>query len=335
MASPLETARASLVRMQQFNADDLVRQNVLGSMNFEPAVAPARRLVRLYGQLSDSTLDDFPDGQLDQVRTYADADYTRVSEILAFDLEKDSTPSQTRAKLIQQLKDAYAGTFTVLSPLISYGVTKSVDYKRLETEGRASIQGVVDSAQLISDDLKKAKEDAEKILVDVRKAAAEQGVSQQAIYFKEEADNHNTQAGKWRNATIWLALGLGGATFASLWLHHIPGLDPDTPLRALQITTSKVLIFVTIAYVLILAARNYLAHTHNAVVNRHRQNALMTFKALVDAAKGEPAKDIILTHAASCIFAPQETAYTKTGGSTGLTKSVIELLPHTSGRAEP
>lgn len=334
MASLLDTARTSLLRMQDFNPEELVRGDVLGVMNFEEAVTPAKRLIRLYKQLAASTLEDFPDGPLEQIRSYADADYNRLSQILAFDLQKDPSPAATRTTLNQQIKDCYAGTFTTLFPLISYGITKVVDYGRLETEGRALIQGVVDHGKEVTDDLNKAKQQAEKILEDVRKAAAEQGVTQQARYFKEEADDHSKQADKWRNTTVGLAIGLGCATIASLWLHHIPGLELDTPLRAVQITTSKVLIFVTIAYMLILAARNYLAHTHNAVVNRHRQNALMTFKALTDATKGDGAKDIVLSYAASCIFAPQETAYTKTGGSAGLAKSFIELLPHTSGKSE-
>ena len=50
----------------------------------------------------------------------------------------------------------------------------------------------------------------------------------------------------------------------------------------------------------------------------------MTFKALADAAGEDNSKDIVLNHAASCIFSPQETGYTKSTGGTSIeTKSFI------------
>ena len=61
--------------------------------------------------------------------------------------------SSQRTTLINQIKDCYSGTFTTLFPFISYGVTKAVDYGRLETEGRALIQGVVDQGKEVTEDL--------------------------------------------------------------------------------------------------------------------------------------------------------------------------------------
>jgi hypothetical protein len=54
-----------------------------------------------------------------------------------------------------------------------------------------------------------------------------------------------------------------------------------------------------------------MAHTHNSIVNRHRQNGLQTFTTLVDAAGSSQAQDIVLSHAAASIFEPQETGYAK------------------------
>lgn len=76
-----------------------------------------------------------------------------------------------------------------------------------------------------------------------------------------------------------------------------------------------------------MAAKNYTTHKHNAVVNRHRQNALLTYRALVTAAEDTGTQDIVLAHAASCIFSPQETGFaTSKGDSVSGSKSVLELL---------
>lgn len=324
----IDEARASLERMQKFDVDTLGRREELGgSFHFDASIEPARRLVRLYNQLSVTSLEDLPENYVEAIKSQANADFNRFQQMLTFDPAKEGNPTQTRNSLIQQVKDAYNTAFNSLYPFISYGMSKSVDFQRIETDARAMIQSVQDHTGAVAGDMEKLKKDAEGILADVRKVAAEQGVTQQATYFKDEADLHEKKADEWKSTTIKLAIGLGVFAFLSLWLHKIPGLDPDTPLRALQIVTSKLLIFVVIGYMLILAARNFLAHRHNAVVNRHRQNALMTFKALADAAKGEEAKDIVLAHAASCIFAPQETAYAKAAGGPALNRSIIELLP--------
>lgn len=78
-------------------------------------------------------------------------------------------------------------------------------------------------------------------------------------------------------------------------------LKPQDIHESVQLLAAKLVSFTTAGYLLVLCARNCLAHTHNAIVNRHRQNALLTFQALVDAAKGEDKKDIVLTHAAACM----------------------------------
>jgi hypothetical protein len=112
----------------------------------------------------------------------------------------------------------------------------------------------------------------------------------------------------------------------ALFIHKIPYFIPQNTYEAVQLSISKSLIFAVIAYLLILCGRNFLSHKHNAIVNKHRQNALLTFKALVDAAGSEQNRDIVLTHAASCIFSPQETGYTKGSQQTNVT-GLVETIP--------
>jgi hypothetical protein len=61
---------------------------------------------------------------------------------------------------------------------------------------------------------------------------------------------------------------------------------------------------------LYLCAKNFISHKHNAIINRHRQNALLTYTALVEAAGDTPNREVILVQAAACIFSPQGTGYT-------------------------
>ena len=148
------------------------------------------------------------------------------------------------------------------------------------------------------------EESAKNILEHIQKIAAEQGASQQAIFFKDASEYHKDLAGTWGNRTIITAIVLCGFAVLSLFFHKWEwlGLDTSKQYDAFQLALSKILIFSVISYILLLCARNFLAHKHNSIVNKHRQNALLTFNALADAAGTETNKDIVLTHAAECIF---------------------------------
>ena len=128
---------------------------------------------------------------------------------------------------------------------------------------------------------------------------------------------------------------MGGYAVLAIVLHKIPWLTPTDAFQSAQLIAGKVLVFAVIAYMLVLFARNFLSHQHNAIVNKHRQNALMTFTALVDAAKEEDHSDIVLLHAAQCIFSPQETGYAKQAGSRpGVTAPIFELLRKATGKTD-
>ncbi|MBE9064962.1 hypothetical protein, partial [cf. Phormidesmis sp. LEGE 11477] len=80
-------------------------------------------------------------------------------------------------------------------------------------------------------------------------------------------------------------------------------------------------------YALYACARNYFSHKHNAVVNRQRQTALQTYRALAEAARSDADRDVVLTHAAACIFQPQDTGFVRgRGDSASGGQSIIEVL---------
>ena len=327
MATVLEEATSSVQRMQEFDPELLPREDELGSaFSFRDAVAPARKIIDLYKQLSLQTLSAFGDNQLGDLKSHADADFNRFSEVLNFEVESENATGR-RTTLISQIAKGYQAPFNVTHPLIAYGMTRAVDFQSMENEARATIQSVEDQVKAITEDLEERRTQAEQILEDIRKVAAEHGVSQQAVYFKDEHIRHSGLADTWRKRTRNLAWALGVYAVGALFLHKLPWLVPTDSFQSAQLITGKILVFVVIGYMLVLAARNFLSHEHNAIVNKHRQNALMTFTALVEAAKDDDHSDIVLLHAAQCIFSPQETGYAKQSGSMpGLSSPAFEFL---------
>jgi len=324
----IANASMAISRMQTFDVQSLRRESDLGRLHFGDAVEPATRLIELYGQLPVTVLESLPTNTVEQIRSQADADFNRFSEILSFDPARVSNPGNVRDSYVRNLgAGSYNQAFQVLSPWISFAVRKSTDFTRLENEARALIQAVRDESAVLKKEMEKMRKDSESTLETIRKTAAEQGVSQQAAYFKQAADNHEIEATFWLKATVAAAAVFAVFAGASFFIHKIPPLIPTTTYETVQITVSKVLLFAVLSFFVYLTSRNYLSHKHNAIVNKHRQDALATFRALVDAAKDEKNHDIVLNHAAACIFGPQSTGYSRDGDQRAPSaKSVIELL---------
>lgn len=321
----IDTTRESLERIQKFEPKDLGRLEDLGrQLNFEDTIEPADRLISLYKRISIATLSDLVDQQLQQISAQADADFNRFNEVLKFSADQ-SNASSVRSSLISQISNAYTASFPILWQYIAYGVATATDASVIEGRARSVLQNIEDKAEKLSKSLEARDSDAQKILAHIQQVAAEHGVSQQAQYFKDRADEHERNSNNWRTATGIAALititfaVLSAFAFKLDWMKAISSWD------AAEFISGKILVFITLAAVVALCAKNFLAHQHNEILNRHRQTALQTYKVLVDAGASGGSQDIVLAYAAACIFGAQDTGFAKDAGDGG-GKSVLELM---------
>lgn len=336
MADPQETQKRqetveAVGRLQSFDVTSLPRERELGTvLNFASAVDPAEKLIGLYQRISPEAIGDLPLQQLDALCRRANDDLALLKRILDF---QPGQPQPVRDQAIRSLDQGYQAAFAALHPWISYSASKSTDFQGLETQARVAIRDIRAAGDKLAEEMRSQKEEAASILAKIRQAAAEQGVSQQASYFRAEAEDHRREAERWQQYIIWCAVVLVGYSVATLFLHKVPWIRPENAYETAQLAISKVLIFAVLSFMLYLATRNYLAHRHNAVVNKHRQNALLTYEALVKASADASVRETVLSHASACIYAPQDTGYADRGTATGpAAKSVVEMI---GGKAVP
>jgi hypothetical protein len=336
MASDKEQMLAplSLKRIQEFKVESLARESELGSqLSFREIVPTAQEIIGLYNRVPTSILSDFSDNHLNIVISLADSDFNLFGQVLSFN-PTDSNAAQLRASLISQIKARRDQLFDQIWHYISYGVARNTDTNLLETQGRATIQAIKDQSKDLTDQLEQSKTEANAALVAIRAVASEQGVSQQAAYFRQEAIDQEALAADWLKRTYWLAWALGVFAVLSLFIHKFDWIRPVSNIDLIQMMSSKVLVFAVLAFMLVHAARNFGSSKHNAVINRHRQNALLTYKALVAASGENGTQDIVLAHAAACIFAPQTTGFSSTGNDMQSgPKSVLELMTKGSNKS--
>lgn len=322
-----EETKESLERIQKFNVENLPRESSLGTqLNFLDVVPPAQQLIDLYKRLSVTALKDFPDTILTSIKDNANNHYNLFTQIIEFEPTQQD-PSTVRTNLINNVTNAYTPAFQQLHPFISYSLHRSADFQRLDTEARAKLQAIEDESSKITNSLVEKENSAKTALEEIRNVAAEAGVTREATHFKNEFEHHNTEAAKWQERVIWLSIILVLFAVMSLFLHEIPILNDKEIYNIVQLSVSKLLIFSVITYMLFLSSRNFFNHKHNAIVNKHRENALLTYNALVEASGDGGVRDAVLLQAASCIFSPQSTGYTPTNEiDVSNQKSMIEIF---------
>lgn len=179
--SMLKGTTESLISIQDFDSSQLPREKDLGTaINFTGAVGPANKLISFYKLISPTILPEHPETRLGMLKDRVNTDFSILNEVVNFE---PGQPAEARDNLIDKIKNAYHDTFTDLESIVSYSTSRVTDFKSLERNAEAMMHNINDKNQKLTQDLNIMKEDAEQILVDIRTAAAEQGVSQQATYF--------------------------------------------------------------------------------------------------------------------------------------------------------
>lgn len=223
----VDETRKSLERIQSFDTKRIPQVEKLGiEFNFNEALFPAERIINLFSQFPSQYLQELPIGQLNKLKASLDSFYNILDNIVMFDAKENDAYSR-RTALVSSLNTQYEAYFDSVHALISYGSSRLRDYSALERDARAAMQGARDRAEQIAKELEGQQQEAQRILDEVRTVAAEQGVSQQASYFKEENTKHEEEALKWKSLTIKLAIGLGIYAALSIFLHKIPGISPN------------------------------------------------------------------------------------------------------------
>ena len=219
--------------------------------------------------------------------------------------------------IVSQIQGAYEMAFRRIYPIVSYGVVARTDLAKLERAMGGKIA------------------EADRLLRQTRETAAEQGVFLQASHFKGEANQHWWASFWWGLGVAVMAVALAAYPFCIDWLFPVDvavlSALSGTAERFVFLTgmLSRMLVFFVLSFGLFFCVRNYTAHRHNTVVNRHRQKALETYRALVDGTNIPENADIVLAQAARCIYAPQSTGFMRADKSENQ-MGTAEIIRHSS-----
>jgi len=328
-----DTATQNLMAVSGAKLESLYRDELGAELNFRDGAKVFERTLSLIRRVDPDILWDLSFNKLQALNKELIIIAQILNEVVEFSLQKHpSNPTNQRDSIITRMRDKYDQLHDVLSPIIAFsqsqsGVIENMKAKIAEVaEGATKVKAEIDrlytEAEVITAERQKESID---ILNSLRSAAAEAGVSQHSIYFKDEALENANESTKWLRAAI--VIGCLTVLFGLYSLYSYSNLAENLDwAHSVHLLFGKAVVFSILYFALIWTGRNYRAYRHNAVVNKHRQNALSTFQAFVKASDQRDVKDAVLLRSTEAIFSPVATGYiTKESEGQGNTQ-ILEVL---------
>jgi hypothetical protein len=298
-------------------------------INFSDAVPHFEDMLEIVKQLNERDINRLGHAQISQIVTACTQLKGFVDKVNNFTLNQN-TPADVCKALIVSIQNAYD---TIMEPLtlpLAFTATQATDYAKIEREAKGYHSTMKAEADRFISMIETYRKDAEKALNAVKEQAAEAGVSTNAQIFLGDSAAHSTVAKKWLIATIVVSsvTFLVAAGFVVLSFFY----SPSTTSGAIQYVVSKIILLSTLSFSIYWCAQNYKSQKHNETSNKHRANALMTFRTFVEGADDSRIKDAVLMHAAQAAFSNRQTGYDGHGDDTPAINPVVEILGRTIER---
>lgn len=303
----LEKLIGSLSTLAQTDAESLARIDDLArDINFEKAVPAFERMLDVVRQLHERDLERLPHTELRKLNVACDKLSELIQQVRAFALTQEN-PSQACTNIINSIEQAYDGVMDPFLLPLAFTATQATDYARIEREAKGLHAEMQKQAGELEKFMAETRKDASAAMEAVREQAAEAGVATNAQVFLSQAATHSTAAEGWFKATIWVTVATVAVALFFVILSFF--YQPATTAGSIQFVLSKIIFLSTLSFGIFWCARNYRAERHNKTLNKHRANALGTFRAFVEGTEDTQVRDAILLQAAQAAFVNRSTGY--------------------------
>lgn len=312
----------------------LAHPNLSPDINFKDAVPHFEEMLDLCKQLSQRDISRLTLPQLTAITAACTQLSDLIQQVRQFTLNQN-TPGDVCKNIITAISSAYDDVMNPLLLPLAFTATQATDYAKIEREAKGYHTTMKAEAEGLSKFIATARGEAERALAAVKEQAAEAGVSTNAQIFIGDAQKHHDDAQSWLKATIWMVvvtLVVAVAFLIAAFVYH-----PADLAATIQYVLAKLLVLSILLFSVFLCARNYKSQKHNEILNKHRANALMTFRAFVEGTADPRVKDAILLQAAQAAFSGRPTGFNDPEKESQTISPVVEILgktlPQPSDRA--
>ena len=281
------------------------------TLDLSESVPVVERIIGVFRRIGDSDLDAIPEN----LRPALAQEIHRTQN--EFQRIRDLDPrNQSPDRISSSLRGVYHEIYANLTPILAHVGTDPAGIADLRREAETAIGRIASAEEQVGSMVEEAKT----ALDQIKKAAAEAGVSQHAVIFGDVAKRHQ------KTSYAWLAVSAALA-FATLWLAwQMAGQIEDRGLSdTIQFVAARIILFGVLSYALVSAVRTYRAEAHNAVVNSHRHHALSTFETFTAASRDDATRNAVLMQATQCIFSHRPSGFGQREDDVAPQSQVLEL----------
>ncbi|MCI0456761.1 MAG: hypothetical protein L0Z62_07260 [Gemmataceae bacterium] len=311
---------AMLTQVAQSDPAHLLRRTDLGRLNFESQESNLAKVIGMAKDAIHLPLEHLPPTTVEELLGALQPTLDSLRGFESFNPTHGGDVQGAHTKCITRFTSAFGNLAPRLMLALPYLAFKA---------GRGSEQ--LESLKLAVQQTQEIKAEAEAARDAARDAGASIGVGRFSKVFKDSADEHDKSSHKWLMATTVVALAT--VVVALLVVFLFPA-DGEARLSALiQGVITRLAVILVLFYAAVWCGRNYRAHRHLAVLNRHRQAALTTFETFVHGASDDQTKNAVLLEATRCIFTAGSTGYTGAEDE-GPGSRIIEIFKTVAGSGQ-
>ncbi len=250
-----------------------------------------------------------------------------------YNLQNHSFNQDNKNEIGKRLNGHYSKVVDHILPLISYysNSNSSIESKTQKLHELNTYYGNIfknSKAELDSQ-----SDEFARVIQESKETIANENVHKHAHIFNSESILHKKAA----NWSLGLVIGIiiSIVIFSIYYiLVLIPEIKPEETMKIIQYSIAKLIILSSLFYGLSLSVKNYKAHKHNEIVNKHRQNALSTFQTFSMAADNDiSVKNAILLEATRTIFSAQQSGYLSNENETDSPNRIIEIIKNVTTNA--
>ena len=321
-------------KLQQFltiTVDQLTREPELGNqLSFKSAESLFIKIIELFKKVNTVELTDVPHNTLNAFNRQLDQAVSIFNQIKTFN-PATGNPVNQRNTLLNQLENQFDSYHSAALPILIAGLLNTNDLSIERTKLNEGLKELEKEKEKVKIESEKYLNEIKDVLSKARQAAVEVGVAQHNMIFKEEADEHKKLSENWLKRTVVVLIAI---TLLGIGLLFIKPSDEGTHFL-IHFTVTKIVILTVMFYALAICTRNYKAHKHNSILNKHRQNALNTFETFSKAAGTDlQTKNAVLLEATHTIFSNQQTGYINTDGESDSPNKIIEIIKSSTSKGQ-
>lgn len=327
----IDAAKQLLEELAEIKATSLARTDELSrDINFSEAVPFFEEMLDIIKQLHQRSIDRLALNQINQIINACTNLKNLIVKVRDFTLNQN-TPADVCKAIIQEVKNGYDAIMEPLTVPLAFTATLATDYAKIEREAKGYHATMKEEAATFKKLLDSQKVEAQNALQAVKDQAAEAGVATNAQIFLKDSENHGLTAKKWLTATIWSS----GITLIVAIIFVVISFKyhPENTAASIQYVVSKLILLSTLSFGIFWCARNYKSSKHNEMLNKHRANALMTFRAFVEGSGEQQIKEAILLQAAQAAFVNRPTGYEGQEKESQTINPVVEILGKTIAKS--